>query len=79
MKRRFTKSLHDLKSRSSIDRLKEFALETLKLRRLKQDLVMWFKIINGDVETDPLSFFTFSTNCIIQEATSTSYISSLCV
>jgi hypothetical protein len=64
VQRRFTKSLHGLSSLSYPDRLKELSLETLELRRLKQDLVMCFKIINGDVEIDPVSFFTFSTHCI---------------
>jgi len=46
------------------DRLVELSLETLELRRLKQDLMMCFKIIDGDVEIDPVSFFKLSTNCI---------------
>lgn len=64
VQRRFTKSMHGLSSLSYIDRLRKLSLETLELRRLKQDLVMCFKIIHGEVEIDPVSFFTFSTHCI---------------
>ena len=49
---------------SYLNRLYELSLETLESRHLKQDLLMCFKIIIGDVEIDPTSFFAFSTNCI---------------
>ena len=64
VQRRFTKSMNGLSSLSYISRLHELSLETLESRRLKQDLVMCYKIINGDVEIDPTSFFAFSSNCI---------------
>jgi hypothetical protein len=60
VQRRFNKSIHYLSSLSYMDHMKELSIETLELRRLKQDLVVCFKTVNGDVETDPLSLFTFS-------------------
>jgi len=53
-----------LLSLSYISRLNELSLETLELRSLKQDFVVCFKIVNGDVDIEPNSFITFSTNCI---------------
>jgi len=52
----FTKSIHGLSSLCYIDRPVELSLETLELRRIKHDLTTCFKIINGDVEIDPVSF-----------------------
>jgi len=62
VQRRFTKSINGLSSLSYISRLNELSLETIELRRLKQDLVMCFKIVNGDVDIEPNSIFTFSIN-----------------
>ena len=56
--------MNGLSSLSHISRLYELLPETLESRRLKQDFLMCFKIINGDVEIDPTSFFAFSINCI---------------
>ena len=55
------------------------SLETLESRRLEQDLLMCFKIINGDVEIELTSFFAFSTNCITVGVTNTSCLNSQCV
>jgi len=56
VQRRFTESIDGLYSLSYISRLNEVSLEALELRRLKQDLVMCFKIINGDFDIEPNSF-----------------------
>jgi len=49
---------------SYISRLNELSLEILELQRLKQDLVVCFKIVNTSVDIERNSFFTFSTDCI---------------
>jgi len=78
VQRRFTKSIHGLSSVWYIERLVELSLETLELRRLKQEIIMCFKIIN--VEIDPVNFFSLSfPPTALQGATSTSCSNSLCV
>ena len=62
--RRFTKSIYGLSSLCYIDRLVKLSLEMLVLQCLKQDFIICFKIINGNVEIDSISFFKLSTNCI---------------
>ncbi len=43
------------------DRLSCFGLESLRLRRLKTDLIYYYKILNGHIPLDPNLFFTQRT------------------
>jgi len=72
VQRRFTKSINGLSSLSYISRLNELSLETLELRRLKQDLVICIKIINGDVDIE-LNSFSRSQLTVCPEVTNISY------
>ena len=57
VQRRFTKRLRGLAWLPYKDRLQFLSAETLELRRLKQDLLTLFKIINGIIDVDMSQFF----------------------
>ena len=57
LQRAFTKRLIDFEGLSYAERLIKASLPTLELRRLRADLVLCFKILNGFVEISPYSFF----------------------
>jgi hypothetical protein len=57
VQRRFTKRLRGLACLPYKDRLQFLSAETLELRRLKQDLLTMFKIINGIIDIDVSQFF----------------------
>jgi len=58
VQRRFTKCLPGLHSKSYAERLNDLSLDSLELRRLKNDLSLTFSILNGLVDIDQTSFFT---------------------
>ena len=58
VQRRFTKCLPGLHSKSYAERLHDLSLDSLELRRLKNDLSLTFSILNGLVDIDQTSFFT---------------------
>ena len=59
VQRRFTKMLDGLHALSYPDRLAATGLESLELRRLKSDLCMYFKIINGQTCLSADEYFKF--------------------
>jgi len=62
VQRRFTKRIYGLSNLSYEDRLLSLKLESLHVRRIKQDLTMCYKIVNGLIAIDCSDFFSF-TNC----------------
>ena len=58
VQRRFTKRLPGLKHLSYDDRLVVLGIEKLELRRLKQDLIMAYKILFGLLDVDANELFT---------------------
>jgi len=60
VQRRFTKRIYSLQRFEYIRRLELCALEPLELRRLKRDLLLVFKIINGLVKLNFDDFFTYA-------------------
>jgi len=57
VQRRFTKRLFGLSCLSYKDRLLSLKLESLHVRRIKNDVIMCYKIINGLVSIDYSEFF----------------------
>ena len=57
VQRAFTKRLSGLSTHTYNDRLRELKLETLEKRRLKNDLVMCYKLLHGNVESNFCDFF----------------------
>ena len=57
VQRAFTKRLSGLSTHTYKDRLRELELETLEKRRLKNDLVMCYKLLHGQVESNFGDFF----------------------
>jgi hypothetical protein len=57
IQRRFTKRVHSLSHLSYLDRLKALKLEPLELRRLKFDLIQYFKVLNNFTCIVPNSYF----------------------
>jgi len=57
---RFTKRLRGINLLSYCDRLTKLELNTLKLRRFHNDLVMCYKIVFGIIDVNFTDFFTFS-------------------
>ena len=62
VQRFFTRRLPSLKLYSYSERLKILKLEPLELRRLKADLTMYYKILNGLVDLDAAKFFVLDRN-----------------
>ena len=58
VQRRFTKRLPGLKHLSYDDRLVVLGIEKLELRRLKQDLIMAYKILFGLLDVNANELFT---------------------
>ena len=58
VQRRFTKRLPGLKHLSYDDRLVVLGIEKLELRRLKQDLIMAYKILFGLFDVNANELFT---------------------
>jgi ribonuclease P/MRP protein subunit RPP40 len=58
VQRRFTKRLPGLKHLSYDDRLVVLGVEKLELRRLKQDLIMTYKILFGLLDVNANELFT---------------------
>lgn len=61
VQREFTRRIPGLSEIHYLDRLKHLKLETLELRRLKADLILVYKIINGLVDLKFDDFFKLST------------------
>jgi hypothetical protein len=62
VQRRFTKRIHGLSNLSYEDRLSTLELDSLRVRRIKQDLNMCYKIVHGLIAIDCSDFFSF-VNC----------------
>jgi len=60
VQRRFTKRIPTLEDLSYADRLKLMSLDSLELRRLRFDLRMVYKIMNGLIDLPANDFFTCS-------------------
>ena len=60
VQRCFTRRIPSVATLSYPHRLNQLNLESLELRRLKYDLVMVYKILNGFVDVDWRDFFTIS-------------------
>jgi len=60
VQRRFTKKLYGMSNLSYNERLVSLKLDSLYNRRVKQDLIMCYKIINGLICLDFSDFFTTS-------------------
>ena len=58
VQRRFTKKLFGLYNVSYPDRLVYLGIDSLEVRRLKCDLVMYFKILHNLIDVDPKLYFT---------------------
>jgi hypothetical protein len=59
VQRKFTKRINSISHLPYLERLSILNLEPLELRRLKTDLIMYFKIINNLTCIEPKSVFTF--------------------
>jgi hypothetical protein len=59
IQRKFTKRVQSISNLSYFERLSILNLEPLELRRLKFDLIMYFKIIKGLTCIDPSTVFSF--------------------
>ena len=57
IQRRFTKKVPSLSQLSYLDRLRVLDLEPLELRRLKFDLIQYFKVLNNLTCIEPDSYF----------------------
>ena len=57
IQRRFTKSVPSISHLSYLDRLRALDLEPLELRRLKFDLIQYYKVLNNLSCIDPSSYF----------------------
>jgi len=64
VQRRFTKRLNGCANLSYAERLKLFNVETLELRRLKQDLITMYKVFHNLLDVDITNFFVFRTHSI---------------
>ena len=62
VQRCFTRRLPSLKFYSYTDRLKILKIDSLELRRLRTDLSMYYKILNGLVDLDAEIFFKIDKN-----------------
>ena len=62
VQRRFTKKLQGYKDLAYSDRLLLLQADTLELRRLYCDLLMYFKILNNKLDINPSDHFKFSHN-----------------
>jgi len=65
VQRRFTKQLHFLNSMSYSQRLISLDLESLEVRRLRQDLLLRYKIVFGLINIDSSKIFTLRHNIIV--------------
>ena len=59
VQRRFTKRIPSLSSLPYLERLAILDLEPLELRRLRVDLTMYYKIINGLTPLEGAAYFTY--------------------
>jgi hypothetical protein len=57
IQRRFTKRVPSISHLSYLDRLRALDLEPLELRRLKFDLIQYYKVLNNLSSIDPSSYF----------------------
>jgi len=60
VQRHFTQRILCLSNLSYRDRLLPLKLDSLHVRRIKQNLIMCYEIINGLVAIDCLEFFSFT-------------------
>ncbi len=62
VQRKFTKRLLGFKSLDYKTRLYRLGLDSLEMRRLKQDLIYTYKILFGHVDVDANDFFVLSSS-----------------
>ena len=62
VQRHFTRRITNFKMYNNKTRLFILDLESLQARRVKKDLKMYYKIINGLISLDNKLFFSFSNN-----------------
>jgi hypothetical protein len=62
VQRNFTKRLPGYTALSYKDRLKRLKMETLELRRLRQDLVLPYEILTGLTDVNVADFFTVANS-----------------
>ena len=78
VQRRFTKRFPCCRHMTYNDRLVKLNIDSLELRRLRQDLVYVYKIMFGLVTTDISDYFTLQSandySAITVEETHTSYL-----
>ena len=58
VQRRFSKGIPSLSNLSYTQRLDKLGLESLELRRLRFDLINYYKVLNGFSPIDPLNHFS---------------------
>ena len=61
VQRRATKLINDLKYRTYEDRMRHLSLPSLKYRRMRGDMILVFKILNGLIDMDWREFFIKAT------------------
>ena len=61
IQRCFTKRLHGLQHLSYSERLKLLKIDSLECRRIKADLIMFFKIFHDLIDLDVHEFLQFPT------------------
>ena len=64
VQRRFTKKLSGLYNCSYEARLASLGIESLEKRRVKTDLIMYYRILHNLVDVDHRLFFTLSSNSV---------------
>ena len=62
VQRRFTKFLPGMRNRPYTARLERLELESLEVRRIRYDLIFFYKMVNGVMDVDVSEFVSFNTN-----------------
>jgi len=66
VQRRFTKRINGLSCLSNEDRLVYLKLDSLRVRRIKQDMIMCYTITNGLVAMNFSDFFSFHNDLMFE-------------
>ena len=61
VQRRFTKRLHGLSNLCYLDRLNIVKLESLELRRIRNDMITLFKLLHGKIDSSLHNAFVYNT------------------